>query len=226
MFGKHKKTDEPPVPVIPWSDIWECSITDEERPASAHRKHAVLGPRAFRVAQGAGAQRVLSPCAFFPPPTHPEDLARSLYEDPEGTQLLCSVDEPENVDGIRHHRVIGAGGEIVGTILRTAPLRHALKPTWRIDQPGHPAIVSSAEWAEGGRKDIVQRGAGKLLLGAVQAVADMGAEGGDQAAKSRVLEWRSGTDLVMTSDNDVRYLIRADWLDRRLVFAYGLLRSM
>ncbi|MFI8092396.1 hypothetical protein ACIF9R_29410 [Streptomyces sp. NPDC086080] len=225
MFGKNDNTPEPPVPTVPWADAWEFGISDEERPVTPHRKQAVMGPRAFRVAQGRGAQRVLAPCAFFPPSSRPKAAEKGLYMDPEGHQLLCSVGEPEHVNGMRHYRVHDAHGEPIGTIRRISPLKHALKPTWRIDQPGRPEITSSAEWAEGGRKEVVQRGAGKLLLGVVQAVADMGAEGGDQPSKSRVLEWRSGKELVMTSDHDARYLIRADWLDRRLVFAYGLLRN-
>ncbi|MEU9183950.1 hypothetical protein AB0D14_05155 [Streptomyces sp. NPDC048484] len=144
-------------------------------------------------------QRVFAPCAFFPPdtPFPPKAPTASssaaglrLYEDAEGRKPLCSLDAPEEIRGERHHRVRGGQGQLIGTIRRISPLKHALKPTWRIDQPHHPDIVSSAEWAEGSPKDIVRRGAGKLLLGAVQAVSDMGAEGGDQPSKSGVLEGR------------------------------------
>lgn len=66
---------------------------------------------------------------------------------------------------------------------------------------------------------------GKLLLGVVQAISDEGAEGGDQPGKSRVTEWRSGSELVMTSENDTGFLVRAAWLDRRLVLSHALFRS-
>ncbi|MEV0981298.1 hypothetical protein [Streptomyces sp. NPDC049915] len=225
MFGRNKHVDEPPVPAVPWTDAWEFTISDEERPAGAQRKHPVLGPRAFRVPHGGGAQRVNAPCAFFPRQSPAQATDLRLYEDAEGHRLLCAVDEPQDVDGERRYAVRDGQGQVIGTIRRIPPLKHALKPTWRIDQPGHAEIVSSAEWAAGGRKEMVQRGAGKLLLGVVQAVADMGAEGGDQPGKSRPLEWKSDGELVLTSAGHHRFLVRAAWLDRRLVFAYALLRT-
>ncbi|MCX5293784.1 MULTISPECIES: hypothetical protein [unclassified Streptomyces] len=88
-------------------------------------------------------------------------------------------------------------------------------------QPSSPC----SEWAKGGVTEMVQKGAGKFLLGAVQALADMGAEGGDQPGKSRVLVWKADGEPVMTSDAHHRFLIRAAWLDRRLAFSYGLLRA-
>ncbi|MFS8204864.1 hypothetical protein ACLVWQ_40100 [Streptomyces sp. CWNU-52B] len=215
------------MPSIPWTDAWEFAIGDEERPAVGQRKDPVRGLRAFRVPHGGGLQRVYAPCAFFPPPataTGPR-LSLSLYEDAEGRTLLCSLDAAEGSGGERRHNVRDGQGDVIGAIRRISPLKHALKPTWRIDQPGHPEIVSSAEWAKGGTRELVRRGAGKFLLGAIQAVSDMGAEGGDQPATSRVLEWRADDELVMTSESQLRFLIRAAWLDRRLAFAYALLRD-
>ncbi|WP_217140657.1 hypothetical protein [Streptomyces sp. AC627_RSS907] len=225
MFGRNKHEDELPVPIVPWVDAWEFSVSDEERPATEHRRRAVQGPRAIRVPQGGGLQRVNAPCAFFSPDATSEGSPQRLYKDPEGRRVLCSVGSPRNSDGTRQYGVRDAQGELVGHIRRVAPLKHALRPTWRIDQPGHPEMVSSAEWAKNGPSEMVQRGAGKLVLGVVQAISDLGAEGGDQPRKARVVEWRSGDELVMTSENDTRFLIRAAWLDRRLVFAYALLRS-
>lgn len=224
MFGKNRQADEAPVPVTPWADAWEFSITDEERPAAGHRKRPVLGARAFRVPQRGGGQQVNAPCAFFPPEPSPEAGLR-LYEDAQGNRLLCSVDRSKDSEGRRCYEVLDAEHRPIGTIVRIAPLKHALKPTYRLIQPGRPEIVSSAEWAKGGPREMVERGAGKLLLGALQAVADMGADGGDQPARSRVLEWKADGELVLTSDGDRRFLVRAAWLDRRLVFAYGLLRT-
>ncbi|MEU0966559.1 hypothetical protein ABZ357_14525 [Streptomyces sp. NPDC005917] len=223
VFGKSKSVDEPPVPVVPWADAWEFSITDVERPVTPHRGRPVLGIRAVRVPRGGGAQRVNAPCAFLPPQAATNDLC--LYEDTETESLLCSVDDLEGADGARPYRVRDRQGQVVGTVRRIPPLKHALKPTWRIEQPGHPEIVSSAEWVKGGLTEMVQKGTGRFLLGALQAMADMGAEGGDQPAKSRTLEWRAGGELVLTSDADRRFLVRAAWLDRRLAFAYALLRA-
>ena len=228
MFGKSRHVDEPPVPPIPWVDVWEFAIGNEERPAVGRRKNPVLSLRAFRTPQGGGLQRVFAPCAFFPPETpvaSPSEAGFRLYEDAEGRNLLCCLDGPDEVKGERRYQVRDGQGQTIGAIRRISPLKHALKPTWRIDQPGHSEIVSSEEWAKGGPKEIVRRGAGKFLVGALQAVADMGAEGGDQPSTSRALEWKDDGELVMTSEGHRRYLIRDAWLDRRLVFAYALLRD-
>lgn len=228
MFGKNKHIDEPPVPAIPWTDVWEFSIGNEERPATGRRKDPVLGPRAVRSPQGGGELRVFAPAAYVlskTPAASATSAERSLYEDAEGRNLLCSLDAAETVEGERHHVVNDGQGSPIGTIRRIAPLKHALRSTWRIEQPGHAPITNSAEWAQSGPKEIVQRGAGKFLLGALQAVSDMGSEGGDQTSKSRALEWKCDGELVMTSEGHSRFLIRAAWLDRRLVFAYALLRD-
>ncbi|MFI9245017.1 hypothetical protein ACIGXF_21075 [Streptomyces sp. NPDC053086] len=225
MFDKKRHDDEPPVPSVPWHDAGEFVISNEERPATRHRKRPVLGIRAFRIPQGGTAQRVNAPCAFFPPPSQASAKSQRLFADAEGRTPLCSVDDPRVGDGVRRYDVRDGQGQHIGSIRRVAPLKHALKPTWRLHQPGHPQIISSAEWGEGGLKEVVQRGAGKLLLGVVQAVADMGAEGGDQTGKPRVLAWKADSEPVMTSEHDRRFLIRAGWLDRRLVLAYAMLRA-
>ncbi|MFD9885085.1 hypothetical protein ACFWZT_26890 [Streptomyces alboflavus] len=228
MFGKNRHIDEPPVSAIPWTDVWEFSIGNEERPAGGRRKEPALGPRAVRSPQGGGDQRVFAPAAYILPKTpaaSPTSAELALYEDVEGRNLLCSLEAAETVDGERQHVVNDGQGHRIGVIRRISPLKHAVRSTWRIEQPDHAPITNSAEWAPSGPKEIVQRGAGKLLLGALQAVSDMGAEGGDQASKSRALEWKCGGELVMTSEGHSRFLIRAAWLDRRLVFAYALLRA-
>lgn len=238
MFGK-SETDDPsgskgentsttghvgesPVPVVPWGDAWEFVIGDEERPAAGRRKRPALGVRAVRVPHGRGTLLVNAPCAFLPP--HGTEDGPRLYEDAECRRLLCSVDGPEKAAGARGYRVRDGQGQVIGTIRRVPPLQHALKPTWRIDQPGRPEIVSDAEWSTGGVAELVRRGAGKLLLGAVQAVADLGADGGDQATGSRAVVWSAGGEPVLTWDGRDRFLVRAAWFDRRLAFAYALLR--
>ncbi|MFE0672606.1 hypothetical protein [Streptomyces sp. NPDC058867] len=227
VFGKDKHIDEPPVPLFPWAEAWEFAISNEERPAADKRKRPVLGVRAFRVPHGSGAQRVNAPCAFFPRETGTEAQGsqQRLYADAEGRVPLCSIDAPEDIDGARRFVVRDDAGQPIGAVLRIPPLKHALKPTWRLAQPGRPEIVSSAEWAAGGVTEMVQQGAGKFLVGAIQAVADLGAEGGDQTNKARMLEWKAEGELVMTSNGRHGFLIRAAWLDRRLVFSYALLRA-
>ncbi|MFD7873045.1 hypothetical protein ACFV5G_02760 [Streptomyces sp. NPDC059766] len=224
MFDRSGQVDEPPVPTASWSDVWEFAIGDEERPAGGRRSRPVLGVRAFRVPSGSGAQRVNAPCAFFPPGATTTDLC--LYEDAQGRSLLCRVDGPETKADVRDYRIRDAQGQVIGTVRRVRALRHALKPTWRIEQPGRPEIVSGTERAAtDGVTEFVQRGAGRLLLGAVQAVADLGADGGDRPAGARLLEWRADGEPVMSWDGRHRFLIRASWFDRRLAFAFALLRA-
>ncbi|MFE8988753.1 hypothetical protein ACFYMI_13055 [Streptomyces collinus] len=108
--------------------------------ASRAQRPCVQGPA------GLAEQRVNAPCAFFPPqPTNAG--ARRLYEDAGGSRLICSLDEPQGIEGRRHYEVRDAQGWVIGKIQRIAPLKHAVKLTWRIVQLGHPEIVSSAEWA-------------------------------------------------------------------------------
>ncbi|MFF9125773.1 hypothetical protein ACF09J_21120 [Streptomyces sp. NPDC014889] len=227
VFGKYKDIDEPAAPVVPWADAWEFVVGDVERPPAGRRRRPVLGPRAFRVPQRRGEQCVNAPCAFFPQqPPSSQSLEPCLYEDADGRTLLCSVDEPVKAGGERRFAVRDGRGQAIGTIRRIAPLKHALTPVWRIDQPGHAEIVSSGEWAKGGPKEMFQRGAGKLVQGIFQGVADLGADGGDQASDaSRVLRWTADGEPVLASDGRGRFLVRASWLDRRLVFAYVLVRD-
>ncbi|MGW2765208.1 hypothetical protein [Streptomyces sp. NPDC001275] len=227
VFGKNRDVDEPAAPVVPWADAWQFVVGDVERPAAGRRRRPVLGPRAFRVPQRRGEQCVNAPCAFFPPQSSsPASPELCLYEDADGRTLLCSVDEPVKAGGERHFAVRDGQGQVIGTIRRIAPLKHALTPVWRIDQPGHVEIVSSGEWAKGGRKEMLQRGAGKLVQGIFQGAADLGADGGDQAGEaSRVHQWTSDGEPVLASDGCDRFLVRASWLDRRLVFAYALVRD-
>ncbi|WP_079177707.1 hypothetical protein [Streptomyces mangrovisoli] len=212
----------------------EFVVTDEERPRTLLRRQAVLGVRALRVPYGPEQQRVMAPCAFFAPSdpslSDPSSSAAGssdgpcLFEDPDGRIPLCSVDPARKADGERHHTVRDGAGTALGTLRRLPPGRHALRPTWRIEQPGRELVVSGAEWAKNGPKDMAAAGVAAVFKTAFQMIGDLGAEGGDQPGP-RPLDWRSGRELVLTSERDLRFLIRAPWLDRRLVFAYALLRG-
>ncbi|MFE9310879.1 hypothetical protein ACFYM5_24905 [Streptomyces sp. NPDC006706] len=226
MFGKSRDVDEPAAPVVPWADAWEFVVGDVERPAAGRRSRPVLGPRAFRVPQRRGEQCVNAPCAFFPQQSSSGSPELCLYEDAEGRTLLCSVDGPVKAGDERHFAVRDGQGQAIGIIRRIAPLKRALTPVWRIDQPGHAEIVSSGEWAKGGPKEMLQRGVGKLVQGIFQGVADLGADGGDQASDAAcVLQWTADGEPVLASDGCGQFLVRASWLDRRLVFAYALVRD-
>lgn len=94
---------------------------------------------------------------------------------------------------------------------------------WRIEQPEQPEIVGRTEWLSGEPRDIAARAAGKVFDGVLDVITGFGAEGGDQPTKDRVLEWRAGTEVVMTSEGAKSVSIKAEWLDRRLAFAYLLI---
>ncbi|WP_058042976.1 hypothetical protein [Streptomyces roseifaciens] len=110
-------------------------------------------------------------------------------------------------------------GLLIGAVRHVAPSKRFFKHTWRIDQPGQPEIAGRSERATSDPKELAGLGATKVVLAAFQAVADLGAEGGDQRSKPRTLEWKADGKLVMTSEGSQSVTIKADWLDRRLAFA-------
>ncbi|MEU9183951.1 hypothetical protein AB0D14_05160 [Streptomyces sp. NPDC048484] len=225
-FGKQSGNSDAEVPVEPvaWATVREFVIGSVERPLTPKRKRVVRGPRAVRVPKGGKDSRVLAPCAFLGRSDHaglPSRPELTLYEDIEGRSLLCYVDSPKDVDGEQHHVVHDRQGQVIGTIRRVPPKR-PFKHTWRMDQPGHPEIAGRNEWASGDAKEVAGRAAGKFALGVVGAIANLGAEGGDQRSKPRSLEWRADDKVVMVSEGSEKVTVRADWLDRRLAFAFAL----
>jgi hypothetical protein len=225
VFGKRKNTDEPAVPVVDWTDVREFTVSNVVKPVGPGRKRPVFGPRAVRVPTGA----VQAPCAFcvpgLPASRSPEPSVTGirLYEDEAAQRLLCFLDPAEEVDGERHHRVRDGQGAVLGTIRRIPPSKRPFKHTWRIDQPGHPEIVGRNQWATDDPKEFLGRGAEKVVFGVLESVFSFGAEGGDQPLKPRTLEWKAEGEPVMTSQGNESVTIKANWLDRRIAFAYALL---
>lgn len=225
-FGR-QKAEEPPVEPVGWADVQTFVVSAVERPLTVKRKRAVTGMPAVRVARGSKDLRVLAPCAFLG-----SDRTRrpglnslpehTLYEDPDAQRLLCSVDPAVDADGEQRYVVRDAEGQSLGTLTRVPPKRRPFKHTWRIEQPGHPEIVGRNEWVSGDAKEIAGRVAGKFLGGVLNAIGDMGAEGGDQSSKSRSLEWRARDEVVMVSEGTGQVSVRAGWIDRRLAFAFAL----
>ncbi len=198
---------------IEWNQVREFTLSVVARPATRKRKHDEWGPKAIRVPQGPKDDRVFTPCAYVAP-------GDRLTLDAEGNQLLCSVAEvAENTYEVRD-----AQAELIGTITRipsSKPL--LLRPTWRIDQPDHPELVGRTEWLSGRPKELASKAAGRLFTGVLDAVFSGGGEGGDQPTKDRILEWRANEEVVMLSESTKSVTIKADWLDRRLPFAYTLI---
>ncbi|WP_263166702.1 hypothetical protein [Streptomyces sp. SCSIO ZS0520] len=211
--------------VVGWADAWEFALGTEERPAYGRRKKAVHGPRAFRVPSGGREQRVFAPCAFLPEKDRAKGQDLRIYEDPGLTSLLCTVGAAESAEGMRSFPVRDAAGAEVGRVRTAAALRKALNPAWFLDQPGHPEVAGRHDWAEGSAGDVAWRGASKAASAFLSRVAIFGEEEGDHVAPRGPREWRADGELVMASAENRRFLLHAAWLDRRLVFAYALLRS-
>lgn len=193
-----------------WEDVREFTLGNVSRPATRTHNRIEFGPNAIRAVQGPNDDRVLEPYAYV-------GANRSLYLDADLTQLLCGV----AATGEHAWTVQDAGGAVVGSVTRLPSSRPLLRPNWRIDQPGHPEVVGRTEWLTGSPGRLAAKAASRLIVGILDGLTGVGDEGGDQPSKSRTIEWRTDSELVMVSCTSIR--ITADWLDRRLSFAYALL---
>ncbi|MFF7129878.1 hypothetical protein [Streptomyces sp. NPDC008240] len=225
-FGR-QKAQEPPVEPVAWAGVQKFVVSAVERPETVARKRAVWGRKAVRVARGSKDWRVLAPCAYLGsaevhPPGLPSRPEQTLFEDPGARHLLCYVEPAVQAGGERRHVVRDGAGQAVGTLVRVPPKRRPFKHSWRIEQPGHPEIVGRSEWAGGDAKEITGRLVGKLIGGVLDAVGDLGADGGDQRSRARALEWRAEDRIVMVSEGSEQVTVRAGWVDRRLAFAFAL----
>lgn len=126
------------------------------------------------------------------------------------------------VGGELRHIVRDGVGQAVGTLVRVPPKRRPFKHSWRIEQPGQPEVLGRSEWAGGDAKEITGRLVEKLIGGVLDAIADLGADGGDQCSGARALEWRAEDKIVMVSEGSEQVTVRAGWVDRRLAFAFAL----
>ncbi len=225
-FGGRKRAkaaEEPPVEPTPWANVREFVISSVERPRSPKRMRSVWGKPAVRAPTGSSDYPALAPCAFLGsssvpnPPSLPE---LTLYEDIETQRLLCYVEEPQEVNREQHYVVRDSRQQAIGTLRRIPPKR-PFKHTWRIDQPGHPTIIGRNEWASGTAGQAVARVA---IRAAFEAVDSAFYAGTDQkpTSKARTLEWLAGDEVVMTSEGSSKVEIQADWVDRRLAFAFAL----
>ncbi|GAA1127391.1 hypothetical protein GCM10009630_26550 [Kribbella jejuensis] len=195
-----------------WQNVREFTLGNVERPATRTRNHIEWGPNAIRVASGSKDDRVLTPYAYVGPD-------RSLYLDADLTQLLCRVSQSSD----HAWSVRDAEDHEVGTITRIPSGRPLLRPNWRITQPGHPELIGRTEWLSGPPTRLAAKAAGRLLIGVLDGLTGIGDEGGDQPTKTRTLEWRSADRVAMYSEGTTSITVHADWLDRRLAFAYCLL---
>ncbi|MFI6055090.1 hypothetical protein ACIBCO_34010 [Streptomyces violascens] len=162
-----------------------------------------------------------APCAFFGTPTFVHG-PQKIFEDREATRVLLTVEPGQEIDAQRHFRVLDAHGTPIGTIRKVPPKSRPFKHTWRIDQPDRPEIVGRNEWSGIDARSLAFRAAGEAIFSVLSA--PLYGEGDDSGQRSpRVLVWKGGSEVVMTSGGDRPYRILSDWLDRRLAFAVALL---
>lgn len=219
-FGRTRNS-EPPVPAVDWRDVARFKIGTVERDVGAGRKRPVIGQNAVRVPRIEGQERINAPCAFFGSgAARALTGARFLYEDERAQRLLCSIGEPQSAGEERHYLVQDGQGRDIGVIRRIPPANELARPTWRIEQPGHPEITGLNKWATLNPLGVAAHAAGKVLGGLAMAVFMSEPDGGDQ--RDRTLRWSAGREKVMESD-DYTFTIMAPWLDRRLAFAVAVI---
>ncbi|MFT2017467.1 hypothetical protein ACMA1D_16750 [Streptomyces sp. 796.1] len=225
-FGRRKQKEQvPPLPVVDWRGVREFTIGTVERKNQMERKKTIEGPRAIRVPGRNGWEQTFAPCAYFAGKYG--DLGPVLYEDVKFQRVLCVLDDPLERDGEDVYHVRDAQSEIVGSIRRIPPVNRLSRHTWRIDQPGCPTVIGRNKWAKKGPKEV----AGVALESAVGFLARSSGDG--SYSRDRELEWKTPDgEFVMNScgygGHDMRLEIEIEvrWLDRRIAFAYAMLRDI
>ncbi|MFB6819484.1 hypothetical protein ACFCV8_33620 [Streptomyces sp. NPDC056347] len=146
-----------------------------------------------------------------------------LWADPGRRARLATVVTASVADGVATYRVLGAWGELIGTLVREKALYgKGLRTRWTISQPGCPEAV--------GLKGRIFWWYVWWLLFPVQVAIGVGSllsGGGDVARGPRRIVWRTGKEVPLEffSDGDQVH-VHAPWVDQRLAAALSaLLRS-
>uniref|UniRef100_A0AAU2VF42 Uncharacterized protein n=1 Tax=Streptomyces sp. NBC_00003 TaxID=2903608 RepID=A0AAU2VF42_9ACTN len=216
-FRKAKLTADM-LPVVDWRSVDEFTISEWFKTSGRDAGRDVW---AIRTPHQIGKKVAYAPCAFFGTPTFAHGPQR-LFEDREATRILLTVEPRQEIDGQHHFRVLDAQDTPIGTIRRVPPKSRPFKHTWRIDQPGRPEIAGRNEWSGIDTRHLAIRVGGEVVAGALSSL--FASEGADASQRPpRVLVWKGGSEVVMTSGGDDPYRLPSPWLDRRLAFAFALL---
>ncbi|MFJ4436246.1 hypothetical protein [Streptomyces sp. NPDC088923] len=220
-FWKRNELDTPIAPVD-WRDVETFVLGTLERALAPKRPREVRGPMAIRVEQDHPRGTVYAPCAFrgsLTGPTASGTSGKRWFEDLECLRVLCHVDDGVEDGGLRRYEVRDGSGEVIGTIECHPPQGGRKRPSWRIQQPGHPEIVGRSDG------DLIERG----LVGAFEFanVLYESAMLGDQRVakpkKPRAVNWKDETGRSVMLSQGKKHTVRVAWLDRRLAFAFALL---
>lgn len=209
-----KKAEEPQVQTVSWRDVREFEITEALWRRKNRRRRVQRGRLAVRVPMPAGdPDRVpLVPCAYFHPKIVSSIAASRAYVDPDGEQLLLSMEKGTESNGETHYLVRDAAGGEVGSIRRIPAPTMLHRHRWVLTQPGRPEIVARTQ------RRLRTRG---MLVDIVANLA--GVDEGGEPLPIRTLEWHAGGEHVMTSRAFDAVTMHAGWIDRRLAIAYAML---
>jgi hypothetical protein len=206
------------VPVADWRIVEQFSVSNWIQTVG---RDATCDVWAVRTPHRMGKKLVYAPCAFLNPSAFIRG-PQQLFEDREATRVLLTVEPGQEIDTQYHFRVLDGHGTLIGTIRKVPPTSRPFKHTWRIDQPGRPEITGRNEWSGIDARSLAIRAGGEVVVSALSSLfASEDADPGQRPP--RVLVWKGGSEVVMTSGGDHPYRLTADWLDRRLAFAAALL---
>ncbi|MFJ2608845.1 hypothetical protein ACIQOU_21145 [Streptomyces sp. NPDC091279] len=221
---------------VPWERADWFVVTETVR-LSTFRRKKLTGPRAVRVPTMVDGVRHFAPVAVVTgsggdTPTY------TLYDATRPDAVLCTL-TPEK--GGARYRVTDERGTELGTAHRTPAAKRTIQHSWWLRPTGHPDVVARYHWSRGSVKDIAVRGkdmavreAGRVVETAIDTALSFGVEdpgAGGRPGPARPVTWLAdGAEepLALTSghvDGVTTYTHKASWLDRRLVFALGILRE-
>ncbi|KUJ41317.1 hypothetical protein ACZ90_68310 [Streptomyces albus subsp. albus] len=215
-----QKQNEPPVAAVDWRDVSTFTVGIVERAEGRGRKQAALGPNAVRVPRREGRERVYAPCAFLR--SGPEGIRPGewvLYEDRDGQRVLCAIAQLPGEGGERRYRVRDGAGRDLGGIVRIPASGKTARPSWRVEQPGRPEIVSRNRWAAFARGQVPIRSTRQMIGEAVSSAAYLAFD--ELPEVDRSLIWRAGKETVMESSGR-DFKVWAKWVDTRLAFAVAV----
>lgn len=214
-----RREKRPPVEPVDWRDVTTFTIGYEDRPSTKGYRRPVVGKHAIRVPGEDAYGPIRRPCAYLGSDQDNNggpDIAHTLFTDPLHAHLLCSVSHRHEKDGIGHQVVRTAEGTRIGVIQRL-PRKGLRRHTWRIEQPGRPAVVAKNRWTTYTPRNLAKEGASRLVENALDYALNAGTE------PARWLSWTAEDVCVMETQDRGLTKIHAPWLDRRLAFAFALI---